>query len=166
MSDLNKISIRVGEFDFEVEGSQIEVDEKFAQFKEEGIWNIMSDALQDARDNIADSGSSNTKDGFSSERGAKFKTLVENCGLDSKPDQLLGALHFLIDIEGIKDCPPRVVNELFEQANIDSPGNLSLYINRLKEKDFIMIEKKYGDKNRFAKLTDAGRKHLQNNSKI
>ena len=29
MSGLNKISIQVGEFEFESEGSQIEVDEKF-----------------------------------------------------------------------------------------------------------------------------------------
>ena len=42
MSGLNKISIQVGEFEFESEGSQIEVDEKFAQFKEEGFWNIIS----------------------------------------------------------------------------------------------------------------------------
>ena len=38
MSGLNKISIQVGEFEFESEGSQIEVDEKFARFKEEGFW--------------------------------------------------------------------------------------------------------------------------------
>ena len=35
MSGLNKISIQVGEFEFESEGSELEVDEKFTQFKEE-----------------------------------------------------------------------------------------------------------------------------------
>ena len=34
MSDMSKISIQVREFEFEYEGSQIEVDEKFAQFKD------------------------------------------------------------------------------------------------------------------------------------
>ena len=50
MSDMSKISIQVGEFEFEYEGSQIEVDEKFAQFKEEGFWNIMTEMLQEAKD--------------------------------------------------------------------------------------------------------------------
>ena len=45
MSDMSKISIQVGEFEFEYEGSQIEVDEKFAQFKEEGFWNIMTETV-------------------------------------------------------------------------------------------------------------------------
>ena len=50
MSGLNKISIQVGEFEFESEGSQIEVDEKFARFKEEGFWNIISERLEEAKD--------------------------------------------------------------------------------------------------------------------
>ena len=48
MSEMSKISIQVGEFEFEYEGSQIEVDEKFAQFKEEGFWNFMTEMLQEA----------------------------------------------------------------------------------------------------------------------
>ena len=46
MSGLNKISIQVGEFEFESEGSELEVDEKFAQFKEEGFWNIITERLE------------------------------------------------------------------------------------------------------------------------
>ena len=95
----------------------------------------------------------------------KFRTLVENCSLEGKPEQLLGALHFLRDVEGLEDCPPRVINALFEQADIEPPGNLSLYINRLHEKEFLTIPKKHGDKNRFAELTEAGRKHLENKAK-
>ena len=49
MSGLNKISIRVGEFEFESEGSQIEVDEKYAQFKEEGFWGIITERLEEAK---------------------------------------------------------------------------------------------------------------------
>jgi len=163
MSGLNKISIQVGEFEFESEGSQIEVDEKFARFKEEGFWNIISERLEEAKD-IAIDVSTSQQDSIS-ERGMKFRTLVENCSLEGKPEQVLGALHFLRDVEGLDDCPPRVINSLFEQANIEPPGNLSLYINRLIEKEFLSIPKKHGEKNRFAELTEAGRKHLENKAK-
>ena len=139
MSGLNKISIQVGEFEFESEGSQIEVDEKFARFKEEGFWNIISERLEEAKDIAIDV--STSQQNSISERGMKFRTLVENCSLEGKPEQVLGALHFLRDVEGLDDCPPRVINALFEQANIEPPGNLSLYINRLIEKEFLSIPK-------------------------
>ena len=161
MSELNKISIRVGEFEFESEGSQLEVDEKFVQFKEEGFWNIITESLDEAKDIAIDNSNSAAQEKSFSERGIKFRTLVENCSLEGKPDQVLGALHFLRDIEGLDDCPPRVINALFEQANIEPPGNLSLYINRLLEKNFLSIAKKHDDKNRFAELTEEGRKHLE-----
>ncbi len=161
MSDMSKISIQVGEFEFEYEGSQIEVDEKFAQFKEEGFWNIMTEMLQEAKDANLDTNAVVSKEQAVSDRGLKFRNLVENCSLEGKPDRVLGALHFLRDVEGVKDCPPRVINELFEEANVEPPGNLSLYINRLKEKQFLNIANKHGDKNRFAELTELGRKHLE-----
>ena len=98
MSGLNKISIQVGEFEFESEGSQIEVDEKFARFKEEGFWNIISERLEEAKDIAIDV--STSQQNSISERGMKFRTLVENCSLEGKPEQVLGALHFLRDVEG------------------------------------------------------------------
>ena len=162
MTGLNKISIQVGEFEFESEGSQIEVDEKFARFKEEGFWNIITERLEEAKDMTIDSSNSTSQEKSISDRGMKFRTLVENCSLEGKPDQVLGALHFLRDVEGLEDCPPRVINALFEQSDIEPPGNLSLYINRLRDKEFLTIPKQYGDKNRYAELTEAGRKHLEN----
>ena len=165
MSGLNKISIRVGEFEFESEGSQIEVDEKYAQFKEEGFWSIITERLEEAKDMTIDATNNTSKAKSIPERGMQFRTLVENCRLEGKPDQVLGALHFLRDVEGMEDCPPRIINALFDQANIEPPGNLSLYINRLREKDFLNIPKEHGDKNRFAELTDAGRKHLETKAK-
>ena len=56
------------------------------------------------------------------------------------------------------------INSLFEDAKIEPPGNLSLYINRLKERKFIQIPSKYGDKNRYAELTEEGRQHLEEKS--
>ena len=110
MSSLNKISIQVGEFEFESEGSQIEVDEKFARFKEEGFWNIIIERLEEAKDMTIDSSNSTSREKSIPDRGMKFRTLVENCSLEGKPDQVLGALHFLRDVEGLEDCPPRTIN--------------------------------------------------------
>ena len=165
MSGLNKISIRVGEFEFETEGSEIEVDEKYAQFKEEGFWSIITERLEEAKDMTIDATNNASQTKSIPERGMQFRTLVENCSLEGKPDQVLGALHFLRDVEGKEDCPPRVINALFEEANIEPPGNLSLYINRLRERDFLTIPEEHGDKNRFAELTDAGQKHLETKAK-
>ena len=142
MSGLNKISIHVGEFDFESEGSEIEVDEKFARFKEEGFWSIILERLEDAKDMAVDASNSTSEQKSIPQRGMMFRTLVDNCSLEGKPEQVLGALHFLRDVEGLTDCPPRVINALFEEANIEPPGNLSLYINRLREKDFLLIAKR------------------------
>ena len=108
MSGLNKISIRIGEFEFESEGSQIEVDEKYAQFKEEGFWGIITERLEEAKDMTIDATNNTSQAKSIPERGMQFRTLVENCSLEGKPDQVLGALHFLRDVEGMEDCPPRI----------------------------------------------------------
>ena len=117
MSGLNKISIRVGEFEFETEGSEIEVDEKYAQFKEEGFWSIITERLEEAKDMTIDATNNASQTKSIPERGMQFRTLVENCSLEGKPDQVLGALHFLRDVEGKEDCPPRVINALFEAVS-------------------------------------------------
>ena len=101
MSGLNKISIQVGEFEFESEGSELEVDEKFAQFKEEGFWNIITERLEEAKDMTIDATNSTSQQKSIPERGMKFRTLVDNCSLEGKPEQVLGALHFLRDVEGL-----------------------------------------------------------------
>ena len=78
MSGLNKISIQVGEFEFESEGSELEVDEKFAQFKEEGFWNIITERLEEAKDMTIDATNSTSQQKSIPERGMKFRTLVDN----------------------------------------------------------------------------------------
>ena len=89
---------------------------------------------------------------------------MESCSLTKKPDQVLAAIHYLRDVEKISDSPPRVVNQLFSDAGIEPPGNLSLYLNRLKERGLLMVPLEFGEKNRFAQLTDAGRAHLDKQS--
>ena len=164
MDKQTKVSIHVGDFEFKAEGSQIEVEERLSHFKEEGVWNAMLERIQESKEFAIESASNLSKSEDLTPRGSSFRALLENYSLEGKPEQVLGALHYLRDIEELEDCPPRVINTLFEDANIDPPGNLSLYINRLKERSFIMIPDKHGDKNRYAQLTEGGRLHLEEKS--
>ena len=107
---------------------------------------------------------STSADTARTERLPAFRALLENCALTRKPDQVLGAIHYLRNVEGISDSPPRVVNELFADAGIDPPGNLSLYLNRLKERSFLRVPTGKDDKNRFAILTPEGQAHLDKRS--
>ena len=99
------------------------------------------------------------------ERGSAFRALLENCALTRKPDQVLGAIHYLRTVEGVTDSPPRVVNQLFDDAGIEPPGNLSLYLNRLKERAFLTVPEGMDDKNRYAILTREGQNHLDKRSR-
>ena len=164
MNKTTKISIHVGDFDFEAEGGELEVEERLAQFKQEGFWDVMLERLQETVEFSKDAISVSPNNGNQPQRGVNFRSLLENYALDGKPEQVLGALHFLREIEKLDDCPPRVINSLFEDAEIEPPGNLSLYINRLKERNFLKIPSKHGDKNRYAGLTEEGRKHLEEKS--
>lgn len=164
MNKTTKVSIHVGDFDFDAEGGQLEVDERLAQFKQEGLWDAMLERVQETIEFSKEATSINSNDENQPSRGINFRSLLENYALDGKPEQVLGALHFLREIEKLDDCPPRVINSLFEDAKIDPPGNLSLYINRLKERNFLKIPSKHGDKNRYAELTEEGRKHLEEKS--
>lgn len=164
MDKTTKISIHTGDFDFEAEGGRLEVEERLTRFKQEGLWDAMLERIQETIEFSKDTAEVNSGDATSNERGMNFRSLLENYALDGKPEQVLGALHFLSEIEKLNDCPPRVINSLFEDANIEPPGNLSLYINRLKERNFLKIPSKHGDKNRYAELTEEGRKHLEEKS--
>ena len=55
---------------------------------------------------------------------------------------------------------------LFTDAGIEPPGNLSLYLNRLRERGFLDIPEGSPDKNRFVIVTDAGRHHLDMRSQV
>ena len=100
MGQDSKLSIRIGEFEFEYEGSTYEIDEKLAEFKQEGLWGVITERLQDAKEQSIDSSVSVSQEKSISQRGMKFRTLLENCTLDGKPEQVLGAIHFLRDLEG------------------------------------------------------------------
>ena len=159
-----RLTIQAGDVEIDLEGAAIQIDEQLLQTKTEHTWTVLLERIREAREAALEAAVSAARDAGLPERGSAFRALLENCALSRKPDQVLGAIHYLRDVEGISDSPPRVVNDLFTDAGIDPPGNLSLYLNRLKERNFLMVPAGKDDKNRFAILTPEGQAHLDKRS--
>ena len=159
-----RLTIQAGDVEIDLEGAAIQIDEQMLQTNTEHTWTVLLERIREAREAALEAAVSAARDAGLPERGSAFRALLENCALTRKPDQVLGAIHYLRDVEGINDSPPRVVNELFTDAGIDPPGNLSLYLNRLKERNFLMVPTGKEEKNRFAILTRQGQAHLDKRS--
>tara|TARA_B100001564_G_C20640387_1_gene671848 strand:+ start:853 stop:1353 length:501 start_codon:yes stop_codon:yes gene_type:complete len=159
-----KISVTAGDIEFELEGTPTEIEEMLTHLRQDDTWEIMMTRLNAAKIDSSDSPTSGSESSTDADRGVSFRNLIETCALKRKPDQVLGALHFLRDVEGIMDSPPRVINQLFDDAGIESPGNLSLYLNRLREREFLIIPEGSEDKNRFAILSTEGKAHIEKRS--
>lgn len=166
MSGSNRVSITAGDIEIELEGATIEVNEKLGMMKEEDTWTILLERIRDARTAAIDAAQAAAKGAGLPERGSAFAALLSNCSLTKKPDQVLGAIHYLREVESLDDAPPRVINKLFEDAGFAPPDNLSLYLNRLRERGFLEIPGNTEDKNRYAILTSAGRGHLNKRSSV
>ena len=160
-----RVSIQAGDIEIDLEGAAIQIDEQMAHMKAEHTWTVLLERIREAREQALEAAVTAAREAGLPERGSAFRALLENCSLTRKPDQVLGAIHYLRDVEGINDSPPRIVNELFTDAGIDPPGNLSLYLNRLKERNFLIVPTGKGDKNRFAILTPEGQAHLDKRSR-
>jgi len=161
----SSIYIRVGDIEIDVAGAQQEVDTEILKLREEEDWSAALAKVRSAREAAIAAAVEAAKRSGLPERGTAFKALLENCSLQKRPDQVLAALHYLRDVEGVNDSPPRVIMTLFEDAGIMAPGNLSLYINRLRERGFLIIPPSAHDKNRYAVLTPEGRAHLDKRSR-
>ena len=159
-----RLTIQAGDVEIDLEGAAIQLDEQMLQTKTEHTWTVLLERIREAREAALEAAVSAARDAGLPERGSAFRALLENCALTRKPDQVLGAIHYLRDVEGVNDSPPRVVNELFTDAGIDPPGNLSLYLNRLKERNFLMVPTGKEEKHRFAILTRQGQAHLYKRS--
>ena len=155
-----KIMVTAGDLEIDVSGATVEVDARLIQMRHDDTWSIVLERVREARDAAIEAAIDAARDAGLPERGSAFRSLVENCALVKKPDQVLAAIHYLRDVENVQDSPPRVVNQLFSDGGLDPPGNLSLYLNRLRERGLLEVPYEHGDKNRFAVLTDAGRAHL------
>lgn len=160
----SRFTVTAGDLEIDLSGATVEVDARLIQMRHDDTWTIVLERLRDARHAAIDAAIDAARDVGLPERGSAFRALVENCSLNKKPDQVLAAIHYLRDVESVTDSPPRVVNQLFSDAGIEPPGNLSLYLNRLKERGLLMVPLKFGDKNRYSLLTDAGRAHLDKQS--
>jgi hypothetical protein len=159
-----KISVTAGDVDFELDGSPTEIEERLSHLRQDDSWSIMIERLKKAREEAMDTAVDAAKKSGLPSRGADFKKLIDTYSLKRKPDQVLGAIHYLRDVEKVMDSPPRVINQLFDDAGIDSPGNLSLYLNRLREREFLIIPNGSEDKNRYAVLSPEGQEHLNKRS--
>ena len=164
METSSKVSVIAGDIEIDLEGAAMEVEEQLALHRQDDTWTLMLDRLTQARAEAVQAAVSAAKEKGLPERGSAFRVLLETCSLERKPDQVLGAIHYLRGVEGVQDSPPRIINQLFEDAKIDPPGNLSLYLNRLRERNFLTIPEGKEDKNRFALLTEEGRAHLDKRS--
>ena len=164
METNSKVSVIAGDIEIDLEGAAMEVEEQLILHRQDDTWAIMLDRLAQARKDALEAAVSAAKEKGLPERGSAFRVLLETCSLERKPDQVLGAIHYLRSVEGIQDSPPRVIDQLFSDAKIEPPGNLSLYLNRLRERNFLVIPPGKEDKNRFAHLTEEGRAHLDKRS--
>ena len=164
METNSKVSVIAGDIEIDLEGAAMEVEEQLILHRQDDTWTIMLDRLAQARKDALEAAVSAAKEKGLPERGSAFRVLLETCSLERKPDQVLGAIHYLRSVEGIQDSPPRVIDQLFSDAKIEPPGNLSLYLNRLRERNFLVIPPGKEDKNRFADLTEEGRAHLDKRS--
>ena len=151
--------------EIDLEGAAIQIDERLGHVKAEHTWTMLLDRIREARENALEAAVTAAREAGLPERGSAFRSLLENCALSRKPDQVLGAIHYLRNVENIEDSPPRIVNNLFTDAGIEPPGNLSLYLTRLKERHFLMVPEGKDDKNRFAILTPEGQAHLDKRSR-
>ncbi|MDP6906753.1 MAG: hypothetical protein QF440_04990 [Candidatus Thalassarchaeaceae archaeon] len=160
----SRLLIRVSGFEIDISGSQREVDAKMLKISEGEQWSTAIAKVRSAREAAIAAAVEAAKKSGLPDRGTAFHALITNSSLTKKPDQVLAAIQYLRDVEGIADSPPRVLKDLFSDAGLEPPENLSLYLNRLLEREFIGYPPGTPEKNRFAILTPEGRAHLDRRS--
>ena len=121
MEDGAKVLIRAGDVEIDISGAQTSVHERLIRIKEDDTWSIALSRIRNARENAIEAAVEAARDAGLPERGSSFKALIDNCSLIRKPDQVLGAIQYLRDVEGVNDSPPRVIDQLFEDAGLEPP---------------------------------------------
>ena len=165
MSDQARLTIVAGDIEIDLSGSTQEIDEERMGLEADMTWSVLVERIKSARENAIEAAKAAAEEAGLPEHGSAFRTLIDTCKLIKKPDQVLGSIHYLRDVEGLDDAPPRVINQLFEDSQLDPPGNLSLYLNRLRERGLLVIPEGGQGKNRYAVLTEEGRAHLDQRAK-
>jgi DNA-binding MarR family transcriptional regulator len=160
----SRLLIRVGDVEIDLSGSQKEVDAEMMNIRQGEEWSAAIAKVRSARESAIAAAVEAAKKSGMPERGSAFRSLIENSTLSKKPDQVLAAIQYLREVEGIDDSPPRVLKQLFHDSGLGAPDNLSLYLNRLIERGFITCPPGANEKNRYAVLTPEGRAHLDRRS--
>ena len=160
-----RVYIRVGDLEIDISGEQQEVDVHLMKIMEGEEWSIALTKIRSKRESAIAAAIQAARNTGLPNRGSAFKSLIESCNISKKPDRVLAAIHYLKDVEGIDDVPPRVIMDLFKDSQLEAPKNLSLYLNRLFEKNYLAIPKGSKNKNKNANLTLEGRAHLDKLSK-
>ena len=160
----SRLLIRGGDVEIDLSGSQKEVDAEMMNIRQGEEWSAAIAKVRSARESAIAAAVEAAKKSGMPERGSAFRSLIENSTLSKKPDQVLAAIQYLRDVEGVDDSPPRVLKQLFEDSGLGAPDNLSLYLNRLIERGFITCPPGANSKNRYAVLTPEGRAHLDRRS--
>ena len=160
----SRVLIRVGDVEIDISGSQREVDAEMMNIRDGEEWSTAIAKVRSARETAIAAAIEAAKKSGMPERGSAFRSLIENSSLTKKPDQVLAAIQYLREVEGIDDSPPRVLKKLFDDSGLGAPDNLSLYLNRLIERGFISCPPSAKEKNRYAVLTPEGRAHLDRRS--
>ena len=122
MTIKSRLAISSGDVEIDLEGSAVEIDERIIEIQGQAEWSVLLDIIKTARDNAIQAAKDAAKDAGLPERGSAFRTLLETCKVVKKPDQVLAAIHYLRNVEGVNDCPPRTILDLFEAAGVDKPG--------------------------------------------
>ena len=160
-----RVYIRVGDIEIDISGEQQEVDAHLLKIMEGEEWSTALTKIRSKREGAIAAAIEAAKKSGLPDRGSAFKSLIENCNIIKKPDRVLAAIHYLKDVEGVEDVPPRIIMDLFKDSELEPPKNLSLYLNRLFEKNYLIIPKGSSNKNKYANLTLEGRAHLDKLSK-
>ena len=159
-----RLSIRVGNAKIDLRGTEQVVTAEILKLRADEQWSSALKKVRDRRESAFEAAREAARTSGMPERGSAFRSLVETCRLRKKPDMILAAIHYLREVEGQIDSPPRELKELFVDAGHDADEvekwNISLYLNRLREQGRLEYSEANPDKNRFMILTNEGRAHL------
>ncbi len=156
MEDEVKLSLIIGQKEFEMIGSESEVKQKWEEMKQSDDWDVILQKIKLVKKDT-DEFTVVAKNGLAAD---KFASLIHHSNITTKSDRILAAIFHLRDLQKLEDCPPRLIEKLFDSSNLGLPGNLSLYINRLRDRGFLTIPEKFSEKNRYVILTEEGHRHL------
>ena len=87
-----KIMVTAGDLEIDVSGATVEVDARLIQMRHDDTWSIVLERVREARDAAIEAAIDAARDAGLPERGSAFRSLVENCALVKKPDQVLAAI--------------------------------------------------------------------------